>query len=80
MPIWVPPSPPRDDNDVYIDRSLALCYELEPMSEDRLPPVWVNKKELKKMKMDAGAGVASTSMGLKTEGIGAAEVRSPNSQ
>ena len=68
MPIWVPPSPPRDDNDVYIDRQLALNYEMEPMAEDRLPPIWVNKRELKKMKIDAAA---ASQAGLKTEAIGA---------
>ena len=77
MPIWVPPSPPHDDNDVYIDRTLALCYEMVPMSEDRLPPVWVNAKDSKKIKMDAGTAGALTLAGLKTESYcpGNAEVR-----
>ena len=74
MPVWVPPSPPHDDNDVYIDRHLSLSYEAEPMGEDRLPPVWVNKRELKKLKLDGtaatAAGTAPPVAGVKTEGTG----------
>ena len=77
MPIWVPPTPPRENevgahsNDWYIDQ-LSLMYESEPMTEDQLPPVWVgNKDGVKKLKVDAERNaLVGTSLGLKAEGFG----------
>ncbi|KAI5718798.1 hypothetical protein M8J76_000470 [Diaphorina citri] len=39
MPLWSPPTPPQDDNDVYIDFSLLFLYEPDIMSEASLPPI-----------------------------------------
>ncbi|MFH4978474.1 hypothetical protein AB6A40_005183 [Gnathostoma spinigerum] len=41
MPTWTPPSPPLSDseNDLYTDTSADFWYEIEPMSEARLPSV-----------------------------------------
>ncbi|XP_039480990.1 helicase domino isoform X1 [Drosophila santomea] len=54
MPMWCPPTPPQDnDNDIYIDYSLSFMYELEPIAEMDLPPVYV-RKEHKRSRTDAG--------------------------
>jgi E1A-binding protein p400 len=50
--MWCPPTPPQDDNDVYIDHSMGFLYEQTIMSESQLPVVYV-KKEQKRMRMDA---------------------------
>lgn len=50
--MWCPPTPPQDDNDVYIDHSLGFLYEQTIMSESQLPVVYV-KKEHKRIRMDA---------------------------
>ena len=82
MPIWVPPTPPHDNNDGgndwYIDQ-LSLMYESEPMIEDQLPPVWIGKKDQKKVKTDPGTNAVGTSSGVKSEGFGgiSGEVRCP---
>nr|CAD7588966.1 unnamed protein product [Timema genevievae] len=47
MPMWCPPTPPQNDNDVYMDQSLGFLYEQTIMSESQLPPVYI-KKELKR--------------------------------
>jgi len=52
--MWCPPTPPQDnDNDIYIDYSLSFMYELEPIAETDLPPVYV-RKEHKRSRTDAG--------------------------
>lgn len=54
MPIWTPPTPPQDDNDIYIDSVMMLMYDTTPMPESKLPPVYV-RKEHKRLKMDPSA-------------------------
>ncbi|XP_059614802.1 helicase domino isoform X2 [Phlebotomus argentipes] len=58
MPMWCPPTPPQDDNDLYTDFSLGYLYELETMPESQLPPVYV-KKEYKRSRSEAGLYVDS---------------------
>ncbi|XP_050722344.1 helicase domino-like [Eriocheir sinensis] len=66
MPVWHPPTPPRDDNDVYIDHSLGFWYDSGIMPESALPPVYV-KKEHKRLKLEPGAvgGSGEGSCGLR---------------
>uniref|UniRef100_A0A8B9JJ84 E1A binding protein p400 n=1 Tax=Astyanax mexicanus TaxID=7994 RepID=A0A8B9JJ84_ASTMX len=54
MPLWTPPTPPQDDNDIYIDSVICLMYDSTPMPESKLPPVYV-RKEHKRLKMDPSA-------------------------
>ncbi|XP_064128074.1 E1A-binding protein p400 isoform X2 [Loxodonta africana] len=54
MPLWTPPTPPQDDNDVYIDSVMCLMYEPTPIPESKLPPVYV-RKERKRHKTDPSA-------------------------
>ncbi|XP_059910988.1 E1A-binding protein p400 isoform X1 [Gadus macrocephalus] len=54
MPLWTPPTPPQDDNDIYIDSVMCLMYDAAPMPEAKLPPVYV-RKEHKRLKMDPSA-------------------------
>ncbi|XP_062399404.1 E1A-binding protein p400 isoform X2 [Sardina pilchardus] len=54
MPLWTPPTPPQDDNDIYIDSVICLMYDTAPMPESKLPPVYV-RKEHKRLKMDPSA-------------------------
>ncbi len=51
--IWAPPTPPQDENDVYIDHTMGLLYDSSSMMESELPPVYI-KKEPKKIKVDHG--------------------------
>ncbi|XP_026549954.1 E1A-binding protein p400-like, partial [Notechis scutatus] len=51
MPLWTPPTPPQDDNDIYIDSVMCLMYEPVPIPESKLPPVYV-RKERKRHKTD----------------------------
>lgn len=53
LQIWHPPTPPRDDNDVYIDHSLGFWYDSSTMPESALPPVYI-KKEHKRLKLEPG--------------------------
>ncbi|XP_044733035.1 helicase domino isoform X2 [Chrysoperla carnea] len=53
MPMWCPPTPPQNDNDVYIDHSMNFLYESVVMSEAQLPPVYI-KKEPKRSRNEAG--------------------------
>uniref|UniRef100_A0A7G3AY70 Putative snf2 family dna-dependent atpase n=1 Tax=Lutzomyia longipalpis TaxID=7200 RepID=A0A7G3AY70_LUTLO len=53
MPMWCPPTPPQDENDLYMDFSLGYLYEIETMAESQLPPVYV-KKEFKRNRTEAG--------------------------
>ncbi|XP_022342498.2 helicase domino-like isoform X2 [Crassostrea virginica] len=52
MPMWAPPTPPHDDNDIYIDQSLLFLYEPNVMPETQLPPVYI-KREHKKPKVES---------------------------
>ncbi|XP_039627970.1 E1A-binding protein p400 isoform X6 [Polypterus senegalus] len=54
MPLWTPPTPPQDDNDIYIDSVICLMYDMTPMPESKLPPIYV-RKEHKRLKMDPSA-------------------------
>ncbi|XP_043921504.1 E1A-binding protein p400 isoform X2 [Protopterus annectens] len=54
MPIWTPPTPPQDDNDIYIDSVMCLMYDTTPIVESKLPPVYI-RKEHKRLKMDPSA-------------------------
>ncbi|XP_041854219.1 E1A-binding protein p400 isoform X2 [Melanotaenia boesemani] len=54
MPLWTPPTPPQDDNDIYIDSMMMLMYDTTPMPESKLPPVYI-RKEHKRLKMDPSA-------------------------
>ncbi|XP_028680462.2 E1A-binding protein p400 isoform X4 [Erpetoichthys calabaricus] len=54
MPLWTPPTPPQDDNDIYIDSVICLMYDMTPMPESKLPPIYV-RKEHKRLKMDSSA-------------------------
>ncbi|GFY79070.1 hypothetical protein TNIN_106741 [Trichonephila inaurata madagascariensis] len=51
MPIWAPPTPPTNENDIYIDYSVSFWYETSVMHEAQLPPVFI-KKEAKRLKLD----------------------------
>lgn len=51
MQVWTPPTPPQDDNDIYIDSVMMLMYDTTPMPESKLPPVYI-RKEHKRLKMD----------------------------
>lgn len=50
--MWCPPTPPQDDNDIYIDETLSFLYEPRMMQEQSLPPVYVPKTH-KKPKLEA---------------------------
>jgi len=50
--MWSPPTPPHDDNDVYMDQTMLFLYEPTIMPEAQLPPVYV-KKEKKKIKVES---------------------------
>ncbi|XP_062544529.1 helicase domino isoform X2 [Armigeres subalbatus] len=53
MPMWCPPTPPQDDNDIYVDHALGFLYETEIIPESQLPSVYV-KKEYKRSRSEAG--------------------------
>ncbi|KAI9576658.1 hypothetical protein GQX74_010640 [Glossina fuscipes] len=53
MPMWCPPTPPQNDDDIYIDYSLSFMYEMEPIPEAELPPIYV-KKDYKRSRGEAG--------------------------
>ncbi|CAF90298.1 unnamed protein product, partial [Tetraodon nigroviridis] len=56
MPVWTPPTPPQDDNDIYIDSVMMLMYDTTPIPESKLPPVYI-RKEHKRLKMDPSGNV-----------------------
>ncbi|CAL8343222.1 unnamed protein product [Lota lota] len=62
MPLWTPPTPPQDDNDLYIDSVMCLMYDAAPMPEAKLPPVYV-RKEHKRLKMDPSAAARKKKKG-----------------
>ncbi|XP_072289595.1 E1A-binding protein p400 isoform X2 [Eucyclogobius newberryi] len=62
MPIWTPPTPPQDDNDIYIDSVMCLMYDTTPMPESKLPPVYI-RKEHKRLKMDPSAAARKKKKG-----------------
>ncbi|XP_054168303.1 helicase domino-like isoform X2 [Oppia nitens] len=68
MPIWAPPTPPQDENDLYIDYSLGFLYETTPMTEQQLPPIFVPKEPNKRLKLDSNIARKQKS-GRKEEGF-----------
>ncbi|XP_063310444.1 E1A-binding protein p400-like isoform X1 [Pelobates fuscus] len=54
MPVWTPPTPPQDENDIYIDSVMCLLYDTTPIPESKLPPVYV-RKERKRHRTDPAA-------------------------
>ncbi|XP_068099548.1 E1A-binding protein p400-like isoform X2 [Hyperolius riggenbachi] len=52
MPLWTPPTPPQDENDIYIDSVMCLMYDANPIPESKLPPVYV-RRERKRHKTDS---------------------------
>ncbi|KAM4707111.1 E1A-binding protein p400-like [Discoglossus pictus] len=54
MPVWTPPTPPQDENDIYIDSVMCLMYDANPIPESKLPSVYV-RKERKRHKTDPAA-------------------------
>ncbi|OWF46679.1 helicase domino-like isoform X2 [Mizuhopecten yessoensis] len=52
MPMWAPPTPPHDDNDIYLDQTMCFLYEPTVMPESQLPPIYI-KKEHKKPKVES---------------------------
>ncbi|CAG2100825.1 unnamed protein product [Medioppia subpectinata] len=67
MPIWAPPTPPQDENDLYIDYSLGFLYEQTPMPESLLPPIYVPKESNKRLKLDTT--IARKQKARKEEGF-----------
>ncbi|CAL1290982.1 unnamed protein product [Larinioides sclopetarius] len=57
--IWAPPTPPTNENDIYIDYSVTFWYESSLMHEARLPPVFI-KKEAKRLKIDPVVSAVAT--------------------
>ncbi len=53
--MWSPPTPPQDDNDVYIDQTMCFLYEPNTMPESHLPPIYI-KKEHKRLRVDGTIG------------------------
>uniref|UniRef100_A0A1A9WJY7 Myb-like domain-containing protein n=1 Tax=Glossina brevipalpis TaxID=37001 RepID=A0A1A9WJY7_9MUSC len=53
MPMWCPPTPPQNDDDIYIDYSLSFMYEMDPIPEAELPPIYI-KKDYKRSRGEAG--------------------------
>ena len=49
--LWAPPTPPQDDNDVYLDQTMLFLHEPNVMPESQLPPVYV-RKDHKKPRME----------------------------
>ena len=55
--VWAPPTPPRDDSDVYLDPMDDLLYEDTPMTEAQLPPVFVRKEPRRHIKTEPGVAL-----------------------
>ncbi|XP_049618487.1 E1A-binding protein p400 isoform X1 [Syngnathus scovelli] len=62
MPVWTPPTPPQDDNDIYIDSVMCLMYDTTPIPEAKLPPIYV-RKEHKRLKLDPSAAARKKKKG-----------------
>uniref|UniRef100_A0AAQ5X3V2 E1A binding protein p400 n=1 Tax=Amphiprion ocellaris TaxID=80972 RepID=A0AAQ5X3V2_AMPOC len=60
--LWTPPTPPQDDNDIYIDSVMMLMYDTTPMPESKLPPIYI-RKEQKRLKMDPSAAARKKKKG-----------------
>lgn len=57
MQVWAPPTPPQDENDLYIDYSLGFMYEQSLMPESQLPPVYIPKETNKRLRLDTTIGM-----------------------
>lgn len=57
--LWTPPTPPQDDNDIYVDPVLCLTYESTPIPESKLPPVYVRKERRRHRTDPSGAHPAA---------------------
>ncbi|XP_064459250.1 helicase domino-like isoform X2 [Ornithodoros turicata] len=66
MPIWAPPTPPQDENDLYIDYSTGFLYEPSVMPESSLPAVYI-KREEKRLKADHISTAASRKQKARKE-------------
>ena len=53
--MWCPPTPPQDENDVYIDQTMCFLFEPSVMPESDLPPIYI-KKEHKRIRVDPVLG------------------------
>ncbi|XP_061624785.1 E1A-binding protein p400 isoform X4 [Phyllopteryx taeniolatus] len=62
MPVWTPPTPPQDDNDIYIDSVMCLMYDATPIPEAKLPPIYI-RKEHKRLKLDPSAAARKKKKG-----------------
>ncbi|XP_019718329.1 E1A-binding protein p400 isoform X5 [Hippocampus comes] len=62
MPVWTPPTPPQDDNDIYIDSVMCLMYDTTPIPEAKLPPIYI-RKEHKRLKLDPSAAARKKKKG-----------------
>ncbi|XP_054630256.1 E1A-binding protein p400 isoform X3 [Dunckerocampus dactyliophorus] len=62
MPVWTPPTPPQDDNDIYIDSVMCLMYDTTPIPESKLPPIYI-RKEHKRLKLDPSAAARKKKKG-----------------
>ncbi|XP_033101073.1 helicase domino-like [Anneissia japonica] len=57
MPMWSPPTPPQDDNDVYVDNAFYVMYEPSVMTETQLPSIYTKKEHKKAKEINAVATV-----------------------
>ena len=48
---WTPPTPPQEQEDFYVDHTLAFSYERHVMSEAELPPFY-SPRDSKRLKLD----------------------------
>ncbi|CAG9760112.1 unnamed protein product [Ceutorhynchus assimilis] len=48
MPMWCPPTPPQQDNDIYVNANMSHLYDINIMPESQLPPVYVKKETPKR--------------------------------
>ncbi|XP_074029357.1 domino helicase isoform X2 [Leptinotarsa decemlineata] len=53
MPMWCPPTPPQQENDIYVDHTMTFLYDANVMMESQLPPIYV-KREAKRNRLDTG--------------------------
>lgn len=58
LQIWAPPTPPQDENDLYIDYSMGFLYEQTVMPESQLPPIYVPKESNKRLRLDTTTGMS----------------------
>ncbi|XP_054722596.1 helicase domino-like [Uloborus diversus] len=59
MPLWAPPTPPANENDLYIDHTVSFWYDSSVMHEAHLPPIFI-KKEAKRQRVDPVVSAVTT--------------------